>query len=140
MRYLSLTVLLLLASSCMSWQRSAAPPAAAITEGAPPVVRLTLRNGSVATIQSPVIRNDSILSESSAVSGVAVSDVEALEIRRLSGSRTLGLAAAGVVGAALWTVGVTGSGGNSDVPVPLPKVAPALVDGIAWIGRLLVAP
>lgn len=98
---------------------------------------MTLRNGAVATVRSPVVRNDSIFPGPGTREGVALTEIGILEIRRFSAVRSLGLAAAGIAGATLWTVAATGSSGQDGGPDPLPKLSPSLLAVAQWLGGLL---
>ena len=100
-------------------------------------MRVTSADGTVTTVVSPTLRNDSIVSRDiGRIGGVAERDVDALEVRRFSPGRTLGLVAAGVAVAASWAAVATGSGGSGGDPLPLPKLAPNFLYGIAWLGSL----
>ena len=126
-----------LASGCTSWRTMPAEPGVVIARETPSEVRLTLRNGAVTTVRSPVVRNDSIVPAVASQEGVAVSEIGILEIRRFSAVRSLGLAAAGIAGATLWTVAATGSSGQDEGPGPLPKFTPSLLGIAQWLGGFL---
>lgn len=101
----------------------------------PEAVRLTTRDGAVATIRAPMVRNDSIVSTEPGQPALALADVRALEVRAFSGARTLGLAAAGVAGAAIWTAVATGSGGSGEPPDDVLKLSPDILSSLVRLGR-----
>ena len=124
-------------SGCTTWRASAEGPAAVIPSEAPEAVRLTAHDGAIATIRAPMLRNDSIVSSEPGEPALALSEVRTLEVRGFDGARTVGLAAAGVAGAALWTAVLAGSGGAGEEPDDVPKLSPNLFSGLAWLGRLM---
>ena len=130
-------LLLLGLPACTTWRTSAEGPAAIIPTEAPEAVRLTTYDGAIATIRAPILRNDSIVSSEPGEPALALSEVREVEVRRFDGARTVGLAAAGVAGAALWTAVLVGSGGEGEEPDDVPKLSPNLFSGLAWLGRLV---
>ncbi|MEX2465674.1 MAG: hypothetical protein WD995_02105 [Gemmatimonadota bacterium] len=126
-------------TACTTWQPVAAGPRVVIPEQRPSSVRLTLIDGTVATVRSPLLRNDSIVSSEIGRAGVATTDVGAMEVQRVSVGKTVGLVAAGAVAAALWTSVLAGaSSGNEGETDPLPKgFAPSVVTGLVWLARLI---
>lgn len=123
--------------ACTTWRMSPESPAAVIPAEAPDAVRLTTHDGAIATIRAPMVRNDSIVSTEPGEPALALSDVRGLEVRAFDGKRTVGLAVAGVAGAALWTAVLAGTGGAGEDPDDVPKLSPNLFSGLAWLGRLV---
>lgn len=82
-------------TACHSWRATAVRPEALIPVEQPSAVRVTLRNGAIATVDNPTMRNDSIFGVTDAglagAVGVASRDVGLLEVREFSITRTLGL-------------------------------------------------
>ncbi len=125
-------------AGCSTWQVVAEPPGPMITREGPSSVRVGTRDGAMATVREPRITSDSLRSAVDPGVGYALQDVERIWVRRLSPSRTLGLAGAGLVAASLWTTSVVGTGGGSDGSDPVPKLSPNLFSGLAWLGRLVL--
>ena len=83
-RPVALLMLVLHLTGCYSWRTTTASPAQLIVDEQPSTVRVTLTDGTQRTLPDPTVRNDSI-------SGVALSDVRAVEVRSFSTGKTLGL-------------------------------------------------
>lgn len=130
-------LLAMVLTGCTQWRASADSPGVVIPAEAPDAIRVTTQGGVTTTIPAPLLRNDSIVSSRPSGPRVALSEVSRFEVREFSLSRSLGLAAAGVAGAAAWTVVLAGSGSDLGNPAPDPKLSPTLMQGWAWIGRLL---
>ena len=118
-------VLLVQFVGCQSWQPTSLSARDALTQQDPSAMRVTRADGAVVTIPDPIIRNDSIVpgpDQATAVLGVPTSDVNALEVRRFSGRRSLLLAGAIIFAALGWAQAVDATSGGSDVdPGPVVK-------------------
>lgn len=126
-------------TGCSTWRPATAGLGTVIAEQRPSSVRLTLTDGTVALLSSPLILNDSIVSGGIAGPRVAVTEVEGLEVKRLSVGRTIGLIAVAAVAAVAWTAFATGSSsGGEDGSDPLPKgLAPNILSGLGWLVGLI---
>lgn len=90
-RRLIAALLLVLLAGCHSWRPTTVSPQTLISAEQPSSVRVTLLNGETVTVESPTVRNDSIVGVMDASVGVASRDVRSLEVRRLSIGKTIGL-------------------------------------------------
>lgn len=102
-RRLIAALLLVLLNACYSWRPTTVSPQRLIPEDQPLSVRVTLMNGETVTVESPTVRNDSIVGVTDLPAvGVATRDVRLLEVRRFDVGETLGLVVGTAVGA--WVV------------------------------------
>jgi len=89
-RLLLLACLLVPLWGCRSWQAASIPPAILIAQERPDVVRVTLADSSVVTLQRPAMVADSIRgSTPEGFVRASVEDVRTLEVRRTSVPKTL---------------------------------------------------
>lgn len=120
---------------CKTWQRTTVSPQRLITEEDPPSIRVTTSNGSIVTLDHPLVVNDSIVSVDGPVPGTSLApprpgvlftEVSSVEVARFSPGRSIGLAAALIGLGVVWTSTLgDSSGGSTEIPEPLPKT-PAL--------------
>ena len=84
----------LLLAGCMSWRSSSVPAAELLAFEHPVEVRVRTTEGSRLRIFAPLVRNDSIVPSAGPPTGVALAQVEAVEVRqvRISRSVMLGMA------------------------------------------------
>ena len=95
-------LLLVLLTACHSWRPTTVSPQTLIPDEQPSAVRVTLTSGEVITFQSPMMRNDSIVSATDAsVTAVASRDVRYLEVQRFDPGKTIGVLVLTAVGAAV---------------------------------------
>ena len=73
-------------TACTTWRASTLGPTQLIAEEAPSEARVTRTDGARVTIRDPAIRADSIVGQGG---GVAVADVQSIEVRRLSVGNTI---------------------------------------------------
>ena len=101
-RRLIAALLLVLVTACYSWRPTTVSPQTLIATEQPSSVRATLTNGEVVTVQSPIMRNDSIVGATDAsVAAVASRDVRLLEVRQFELGPTIGVVVLSVVGGVL---------------------------------------
>jgi len=85
-------LLMVLLTACQTWRPTFVSPQQLIPAEQPSSVRLTLRIGATVTYENPTVRNDSIFGvHRSVVGGVALEDLDFLEVRQFSVPRTIGL-------------------------------------------------
>ena len=85
-------LLMVLLTACQTWRPTTVSPQTLIAAERPSSVRVTLTSGDVVTVQSPTMRNDSIVGATDAsVAAVASRDVGLFEVRRFSVGKTIGL-------------------------------------------------
>lgn len=81
-----------LLAGCHSWRPTTVAPQEVIAEQRPRTVRVTLSDGSLVTMSDPMVVVDSIVgSTDSGTARIPAADVRALEVERLSATRTLAL-------------------------------------------------
>ena len=119
-------LLLLAFTACHTWHPTTASPRSLIEDEDPSALRVTQANGLAVTVKDPMIRNDSLVSGTSGVTGpvgVPTGDIQSVEVRRFDKGKTVGFVIGLIAAAVAWTTAVTGdsSGGTGDGPGPLPK-------------------
>ena len=109
-------------AGCQTWRPTPLSPQALIPQEQPASVRVTLKNGATVVLESPSLRNDSIVSATDDAAVVAMGDVRVLEVRRFNPLRSIGLVAVTAFIAAAWATAVGTAGGDGgDGRTPLPK-------------------
>jgi hypothetical protein len=91
----AVAIVLLAVSSCRTWQEWTGPPAAALADR-PDRIRITNSEGRLLTIVSPVLEGDSLaglplfgpMGVQAPRIAIATSDIQRIELRRISGART----------------------------------------------------
>ena len=78
-------------SGCHTWRAESRAPTSRVWRNLPGEIRLTLEDGSSLTLQRPVIRLDQTIRSERGGPFAALQDVSAVEARRFSTVRTLGL-------------------------------------------------
>ncbi|HIF07834.1 MAG TPA: hypothetical protein EYQ64_13055 [Gemmatimonadetes bacterium] len=118
--------LLVLLVGCHTWQPTTVSPRAFASEERPASVRLTLADGRTLTLKNPVMRNDSIVSivstgasedrrfSPSEVVGVAMGDIDSMEVQRFSRAKTIGFVVVAVLIAVGWAGVATGNSGGAE--------------------------
>lgn len=87
-----LTAISPLLSACATWRLAPIPPAQLIQEQDPNQVRVRRAGGETMTLQSPELVQDSVVGTSrGSRASLPLSDVEAIEVRRISVFRTTAL-------------------------------------------------
>ena len=131
-RGLPAVVLLGSLAGCKTWHPAVTSPERVIADERPPAVRVTVAGGVTMTLQDPMIVNDSIVSAASSNEagtvfaqprpGVAMGDVEAVEVARFSTWRTVAFGV-GIAAVAIgWARAVSdNSSGEPPTTEPLPK-------------------
>lgn len=101
MRVAALALVAGSATGCAGWQVQDAAPASVIAARMPPKIRLTLKSGARLVLDSPMVRNDSVVGfmhwpgVPAQVRGVAVPDIASIETMETNAFQT-GAVAAGV--------------------------------------------
>jgi hypothetical protein len=87
------------ATGCAGWQVQEAAPASVVADRLPPQVRLMLTNGARVVIESPTVRNDSVIGFTRmpgappAVRAIAATDIARIETMETDVLRTAAVAA-----------------------------------------------
>lgn len=90
-RHAAVGVVLLL-SGCRSWRVQEVSPAEFMAERRPDQVRLRRPDGSQLVVRQPLVRNDSVVSQAPGdTSGIPLSEVSAVAVRKLDGIKTVGV-------------------------------------------------
>src|SRR5690242_14886428 len=95
-------VLVVSLSACTTWSRQSNPPAQVVTSHPGALVRVTRTDHSVVTVRGARVVNDSLVGTTNDAArlpvSIAVSDVESIDTREVSGARTAGLGAGALLG------------------------------------------
>ena len=106
-------LLLVPLTGCQTWQPTTVGLETLIPAERPSAVRVTLSDGSILTIDDPIMRNDSIVPMEALGAPLATSDIGLVEVQHFSGGRTIAVVAGLIVLASSWA-GAIGLGGGND--------------------------
>ncbi|HET9332070.1 MAG TPA: hypothetical protein VFQ21_00650 [Gemmatimonadota bacterium] len=137
--FAAVAIVLLAVSSCRTWQEWNGPPAAALAEK-PDRVRVTNSEGRQFTIVSPVLEGDSLIGfplfgpmgVQAPRSAIATADIQRIELRGVSGTRTV-LAVGG--GVTLLLVAAAAIGAATEDPAPPPSDVSSCPLVYSWDGE-----
>ncbi len=114
-RILSCILLPAYVASCTSWHVEPVSPAQVVTQDQPPTIRVTLNDGSLLVLDSPVVLGDTLLgharTESNAQRAVLLADISRVETPgKWDSVKTIGLTAGILLGllgamALAWHIG-----------------------------------